>query len=99
MSFSWAIIQQLSVATLRRPQVFEPPDILYWARGNDNSTVYDKLGLPWYCYTLQQTHCVPLFKTPANYRTTRRPAQKVQMDERQTCFCTSHSITKTLEEV
>ena len=76
--------QQLSMATLPpRSQVFEPPDILYWARGNDNSTVLDKLGLPWYCYTLQQTHCVPLFKTPANYRTTRRPAKKVQMDERQ----------------
>ena len=67
---------ELSTAALRRFQVFEPPDILYWARGVDNSTVFDKLGLPWYCYTLQQTHCIPLFKTPANYRTTRRPGPK-----------------------
>ena len=66
----------MSTAALRRLQVFEPPDILYWARGVDNSTVFDKLGLPWYCYTLQQTHCIPLFKTPANYRTTRRPGPK-----------------------
>ena len=69
-------IVELSTAALRRFQVFEPPDILYWARGVDNSTVFDKLGLPWYCYTLQQTHCIPLFKTPANYRTTRRPGPK-----------------------
>ena len=64
------------MAASRRFQVFEPPDILYWARGVDNSTVFDKLGLPWYCYTLQQTHCIPRFKTPANYRTTRRPGPK-----------------------
>lgn len=54
-------------------EVFVPPDIRYWASGNLNTTVFDKLGLPWFCYTVQQTHCVPLFRKPPNYRTTRMP--------------------------
>lgn len=54
-------------------EVFVPPDIRYWASLKVNTTVYDNLGLPWYCYTNRQTHCIPIFKLPPNFRTTRRP--------------------------
>ena len=54
-------------------ETFVPPDIKYWAYGEVNTTVFDELGLPWYCYTTRQTHCIPLFKKPARFRTTRRP--------------------------
>jgi hypothetical protein len=57
-------------------EVFVPPDIKYWASGDLNSTVLDKMGLPWFCYTVQQTHCVPLFRKPTNFRTTRMPVFK-----------------------
>ncbi len=57
-------------------QVFVPPDIKYWAYGKVNTTIVDGGGLPWYCYTYRQTHCRPLFKLPANWRTTRRPIRK-----------------------
>ena len=40
-----------------KPSVFVPPDIRYWAFGKVNTTVYDKGGLPWFCYTYRQTHC------------------------------------------
>ncbi|TRY71491.1 hypothetical protein TCAL_00244 [Tigriopus californicus] len=53
--------------------VFVPPDIKYWAYGKINTTVIDNLGLPWYCYTHRQTHCMPLFQKPPNFQTTRRP--------------------------
>lgn len=53
--------------------VFVPPDIKYWAYGKINTTVIDNLGLPWYCYTNRQTHCMPLFQKPPNFQTTRRP--------------------------
>ncbi len=63
-------------------EVFIPPDIRYWASGDVNSTVLDKLGLPWFCYTAQQTHCVPLFRKPPNYRTTRMPGRKPKQTSR-----------------
>ena len=53
--------------------VFVPPDIKYWAYGKINTTVYDNLGLPWFCYTNLQTHCLPMFPVPPNFRTTRKP--------------------------
>jgi len=54
-------------------KVFVPPDIRYWAYGNANTTIYDDLGLPWFCYTIRQTHCIPLFAVPEGFATTRRP--------------------------
>ena len=62
---------QFAVPPGRR--VFVPPDIKYWAYGELNTTVYDNLGLPWFCYTNRQTHCLPLFPLPPGFRTTRRP--------------------------
>ncbi len=59
--------------TTTTEKVYVPPDIKYWAYGKVNTTIVDGGGLPWYCYTYRQTHCRPLFKLPANWRTTRRP--------------------------
>ena len=43
--------------------VLVPPDpVQYWSYGNLNTTIVDRSGLPWYCYTAQQTQCRPLFK-------------------------------------
>ena len=54
-------------------RVLIPPDFRYRAYGKVNITVIDSGGLPWYCYTGQQIRCVPLFKLPGRWRTTRFP--------------------------
>ena len=71
--------------------VFVPPDIKYWAYGKVNTTVYDNLGLPWFCYTNLQTHCLPMFPVPPNFRTTRKPITAASNRQ--------HSLSNEVEEV
>lgn len=70
---SWCLPQALAKTYNLPKNVFIPPDIQYWAQNDVNTTIYDSQGLPWFCYTVRQTHCIPLFPLPSNFRTTRRP--------------------------
>ena len=54
-------------------KVLVPPDYKYKAFGKVNITVIDSGGLPWYCYTGNHVRCVPLFRLPGKWRTTRFP--------------------------
>ena len=54
-------------------KVLVPPDYKYKAYGKVNITVIDSGGLPWYCYTGDHVRCVPLFRLPGKWRTTRFP--------------------------
>ena len=54
-------------------KVLVPPDYKYRAYGKVNITVIDSGGLPWYCYTGEHVRCIPLFRLPGRWRTTRFP--------------------------
>ena len=54
-------------------KVLVPPDYKYRAYGKVNITVIDSGGLPWYCYTGEHVRCIPLFRLPGKWRTTRFP--------------------------
>ena len=54
-------------------KVLVPPDYKYKAYGKVNITVIDSGGLPWYCYTGNHVRCLPLFRLPGKWRTTRFP--------------------------
>ena len=45
----------------------------YKTYGKVNITVIDSGGLPWYCYTGNHVRCIPLFRLPGKWRTTRFP--------------------------
>ena len=54
-------------------KVLVPPDYKYKAYGKVNITVIDSGGLPWYCYAGNHVRCLPLFRLPGKWRTTRFP--------------------------
>ena len=54
-------------------KVLVPPDYKYKTYGKVNITVIDSGGLPWYCYTGDHVRCIPLFRLPGKWRTTRFP--------------------------
>ena len=54
-------------------RVLVPPEYKYKAFGKVNITVIDSGGLPWYCYSGEHVRCVPLFRLPGKWRTTRFP--------------------------